>query len=160
MKKLMFLGFLIVGVGCTFGKNTLAADNAITTISGEITSGELYMTVPNNVSFSLQLNGNDQIKELDTINFDVTDNRGINEGWEITLKSVNFDTYNTNYTFDIGSQAISDTSVLVVGQNERMMNRSIALDTQVNVSGNATAGTYVANLEWTLQPKTIEGIRE
>lgn len=66
------------------------------------------MTPPNNVSFNAKLTGKTQKIDLDAINTTVTDYRGSQDGWQITLNSLNDKDYAKNYQLNINGNNISD----------------------------------------------------
>lgn len=163
MNKRFILGNIIVLCTlCSIGGGKVSAeDNGNTSvISGEIVSGDFSMTQPNDLSFNFKLNGENQTKKVGALTSAIIDNRGIDEGWQITLKSSNFNTYKDNYVLKVAHQEITNNAQVVVNQTEKSMKEKISLDTQVNISKNATAGTYVANLEWNLQPVSSKNINE
>ncbi|MCJ1978241.1 hypothetical protein [Pseudolactococcus paracarnosus] len=76
---------------------TAYANTPETTVTGEITAGDFSMTPPNEVSFNARLTGKIQKIDLDVIKTTVTDYRGSEDGWQITVNSPNYKKYAKNY---------------------------------------------------------------
>lgn len=142
------------------GTEAFAASNTNSTVSGEIISGEFSLSQPNDLSFTVQLNGEKQIVQLDNIQTKVIDYRGIEDGWQVVVKSSNYDKYKDNYTLIINNQQITDSNAVVLKYETQTMVKEVDLSTQVEVLANAKAGIYGANLEWNLQPNIQNSINE
>ncbi|ODJ52165.1 hypothetical protein BFR40_04665 [Brochothrix thermosphacta] len=130
--------------------------NTTSTVIGELSPGVFTMTKPTDISFKTILTtGKKQTVELKDITTNVTDYRGINEGWQLTIKSPNYDQYRENFSIVINQKAITNNSQIVVQKRQKTMSRKVVLDdTKVEIVGTALAGSYIANLEWNLQPNT------
>ncbi|WKF72408.1 hypothetical protein QYM42_08450 [Lactococcus lactis] len=144
----------------TFWSSSGFADTTHSIISGEIISGELSMGFPNNLEFRATLNGKNQTIELKPIKSDITDYRGRDEGWQLTVKSPNFDTYSQNYQLFISGQFVSKSENIVYKNNKQTLNKAISLPVKAEISSQAKAGSYGANLEWNLQPNIKNSIKE
>ncbi|SPP29076.1 hypothetical protein [Brochothrix thermosphacta] len=136
--------------------------NTTSTVIGELSPGVFTMTKPTDISFKTILTtGKKQTVELKDITTNVTDYRGINEGWQLTIKSPNYDQYRENFSIVINKKAITNNSQIVVQKRQKTMSRKVVLDdTKVEIVGTALAGSYIANLEWNLQPNTQKKIEE
>lgn len=136
--------------------------NTTSTVIGELSPGVFTMTKPTDISFKTILTtGKKQTVELKDITTNVTDYRGINEGWQLTIKSPNYDQYQENFSIVINKKAITNNSQIVVQKRQKTMSRKVVLDdTKVEIVGTALAGSYIANLEWNLQPNTQKKIEE
>ena len=136
--------------------------NTTSTVIGELSPGVFTMTKPTDISFKTVLTtGKKQTVDLKDITTNVTDYRGINEGWQLTIKSPNYDQYRENFSIVINQKAITNNSQIVVQKRQKTMSRKVVLDdTKVEIVGTALAGSYIANLEWNLQPNTQKKIEE
>ncbi|ANZ95482.1 hypothetical protein BFC19_08830 [Brochothrix thermosphacta] len=136
--------------------------NTTSTVIGELSPGVFTMTKPTDISFKTILTtGKKQTVELKDITTNVTDYRGINEGWQLTIKSPNYDQYRESFSIVINQKAITNNSQIVVQKRQKTMSRKVVLDdTKVEIVGTALAGSYIANLEWNLQPNTQKKIEE
>ncbi|ODJ58898.1 hypothetical protein [Brochothrix thermosphacta] len=136
--------------------------NTTSTVIGELSPGVFTMTKPTDISFKTILTtGKKQTVELKDITTNVTDYRGINEGWQLTIKSPNYDQYRENFSIVINQKAITNNSQIVVQKRQKTMSQKVVLDdTKVEIVGTASAGSYIANLEWNLQPNTQKKIEE
>lgn len=143
-----------------FWSSSGSADTTHSIISGEIISGELSMGTPNNLEFRATLNGKKQTIELNPIKSDITDYRGRDEGWQLTVKSPNFEAYNQNYQLLINGQLVSKSENIVYKNNKQALHQAISMPVKAEVSSQAKAGSYGANLEWNLQPNIKNSIKE
>ena len=136
--------------------------NTTSTVIGELSPGVFTMTKPTDISFKTILTtGKKQTVELKDITTNVTDYRGINEGWQLTIKSPNYDQYRENFSIVINQKSITNNSQVVVEKRQKTMSQKVVLDdTKVEIVGTALAGSYIANLEWNLQPNTQKKIEE
>ncbi|MBF8807313.1 MAG: hypothetical protein IC227_01440 [Enterococcus lacertideformus] len=140
------LSFFLIASPITF------ADTTTSTVTGEIISGEFSMTMPNDLNFQATLNGQKQALDLQPIKTKITDYRGQKEGWQLTVKSPNFETYAQNYQLIINDQSISHNESIVYKQISQSLIKEISLPVQVEVLASAKAGSYSVDLEWNLQP--------
>ena len=101
-------GIVAIFVSLGWISITVHANTPQTTVTGEIIAGDFSMTPPNNVSFNAKLTGKTQKIDLDAINTTVTDYRGSQDGWQITLNSLNDKDYAKNYQLNINGNNISD----------------------------------------------------
>ena len=136
--------------------------NTTSTVIGELSPGVFTMTKPTDISFKTILTtGKKQTVELKDITTNVTDYRGIDEGWQLTIKSPNYDQYRENFSIVINQKSITNNSQVVVEKRQKTMSQKVVLDdTKVEIVGTALAGSYIANLEWNLQPNTQKKIEE
>ena len=132
------------------------------TVIGELSPGVFTMTKPTDISFKTVLTtGKKQTVDLKDITTNVTDYRGINEGWQLTIKSPNYDQYRENFSIVINQKLITNNSQVVVQKRQKTMSQKVVLDdTKVEIIDTASAGSYIANLEWNLQPNTQKKINE
>ncbi len=158
-KKLLFLSF--------FGLFLIAADTTVfadskdsSTVSGEIVAGEFSLSQPNDVNFKVQLDGKKQVVTLEDIQFKIKDYRGIEDGWQVVVKSSNYATYKNNYTLNINQHNISDNTIVVDQSEKQTMEKVSKLATKAEISADAKAGSYRADLEWNLQPIIKNSIKE
>lgn len=156
----------IGGVCCTlilffsWSGSVGAASTAVTKITGTITSGALSLSVPQNLAFTAKLNGKPQSLDLDTLKTTITDERGIENGWRLTVKSSNFDAYKQNYQLRINKKQINQESIVVYENATQTLETKLQLPTTVEVSADAKKGSFDSNLEWNLQPNIKNTITE
>lgn len=145
---LCFLGLVLFSVNCS------AATQGETTVKATVTSGDLSIAPFNgtDIHFLIRLNGKKQTKELDSIQMNIHDFRGIPEGWLLLVESPNFQQYKENYVIHIGKVAITEAPVIVFEEKDQVMQRSLRFDPTMYISQEAKAGKYTSLLEWTLQP--------
>lgn len=106
------------------------------------------------------MNGNKQNLTLSPLLTKITDYRGIEEGWQLTIKSSNFENYGQNYQLIINDQSIDRSEKLVYSTNKQNIVKKLRLPVKVIISAKAKVGSYAANLEWNLQPNIINLIKE
>lgn len=146
---------------CSFGMSAIAhANTPETTVTGEIIPGEFSMTIPNNVKFSATLTGQTQKIDLDSIKTTVTDYRGNQDGWQITVNSPNYTDYADNYQLVINGKAISNQQSVTYKVDKQMLVKDLELPVKMEISAKALAGSYSANLVWNLQPNIKNGLKE
>ncbi|PFG85578.1 hypothetical protein BW152_00485 [Lactococcus lactis] len=145
---------------CLLGSSPAFSDVTTSTVTGEIISGDLSIAPPNDLSFSAKLNGQKQNLDLKPIQTKVTDYRGRDEGWQLTVKTSNFDEYSQNYQLLINGQLVSKSENIVYKNDKQELLKEISLPVKVEISAKAQAGSYGANLEWNLQPNIKNSIKE
>ncbi|AUJ86523.1 hypothetical protein [Enterococcus sp. CR-Ec1] len=162
MKINKLVTIMLLGIIGSFNQTLVshAESNVTSTVSGEIISGEFSMSVPNDVSFSTKLSGQKQSIQIDDIQTSVTDYRGIDNGWQVIVKSPNFNQYQQHYQLKINNQFISDNSVIVYKNDKQSLIKDLSLSTSVELSADAKAGSYGGDLEWNLQPNIKNKIQE
>lgn len=160
MNKLVVI-ILFITIG-SFNQLTVghAKANVISTVSGEIVPGAFSMSVPNDLRFIAKLTGQKQSISMNELQTTITDYRGIENGWQIVVKSPNYKTYNGNYQLKVNEQYVSDTGVIVYKNDKQVRMKNLALSTSVELSAEAKAGSYGAELEWNLQPNIKNKIQE
>lgn len=131
-----------------------------TKVSGEIIPGTLTMTTPNDLYFEATLNGKEQILKLNPISANVSDYRGQDEGWQLSVSSPNFDSYAMNYQLTVNRKKVTKSENIVYLNNKHALNKNINLPVVVDISKKAQAGSYGANLVWNLQPSVAKTLRE
>ena len=156
-KLIVIIVFLVTSIGLY--SNEVEASYT-SNITGEILAGNLSMSKPNDLKFEVKLNGKEQTKKIDTIKTDVTDYRGSKEGWSLSVKSPNYNLYNKNYTIITNNNHISDVTNVVFKNEKQEIYKELQLVTNVEVAANAQSGSYVAQLEWNLQPNTQKTMNE
>lgn len=139
---------------------TAFADITSSTVTGEIISGDFSIVTPNDLDFSTHLTGQKQQLSLKPIQTKITDYRGRDEGWQVTVKSSNFDNYAQNYQLLINGQSVSKSENIVYKNNKQILFKEISLPVKVEISDKAKAGSYGASLEWNLQPNIKNSIKE
>ena len=158
MNKKIFLVFTFIFL---FLPNYVFAEtNASSRVTGEIVSGEFSMSTPNNLTFIAKINGKTQVVDLETINVIVTDYRGVNSGWNLTVKSPNYSSYSDNYHIKINKKEISQQSESVYLNKNQDFITELQLPTSIEIEKNAKPGSYGADLEWNLQPDIKNIIEE
>lgn len=162
MKSNKLLGITLLAIVFIFTKigAVEAASDVTSKIYAEITPGELSMSIPNDLNFTTKLNGKKQSILTEGIRTKITDYRGIANGWQINVKSPNYLSYQQNYQILINNKFVSDSSVIVYRNNKQLITKSLVLPTSVELSSDANAGSYGADLEWSLQPVINEKIKE
>lgn len=160
LKKYTTLFISVCSVVYLFWGSPVFADITHSTVTGEIISGDFSMTTPNDLIFSARLSGKNQQLSLKPIQTKVTDYRGRDEGWQVTVKSSNFDAYAQNYQLSINGQLVSKSENIVYKNNKQELLKEISLPVKVEISAKAQAGSYGANLEWNLQPNIQHSIKE
>lgn len=148
------LGIYLIGSSPAF------SDVTTSTVTGEIISGDFSITPPNDLSFSAKLNGQKQNLDLNPIQTKVTDYRGRDEGWQLTVKTSNFDEYSQNYQLLINGQLVSKSENIVYKNEKQELLKEISLPVKVEISAKAQPGSYGAHLEWNLQPNIKNSIKE
>lgn len=138
------------------------ANTTTSLLTGEVISGELSMSIPNNLDLraSTTLTGKKQFLDINSIQSKVTDYRGIEEGWRLTLKSSNFDSYAKSFQLIVNGESISKSEKLVYTNNGQALFKVIKLRVKLEILAKAKAGTYSANLEWNLQPNIKNSLKE
>lgn len=162
MKINKLITIMLLGIISSFNQMLVshAESNVTSTVSGEIVSGEFSMSVPNDVSFIAKLNGQKQSIQIDDIQTSITDYRGIDNGWQVIVKSSNFNQYQQHYQLKINDQFISESSVIVYKNDKQSLTKELVLPTSVELSADAKAGSYGADLEWNLQPNIKNMVKE
>lgn len=162
MKINKFLVIILFGIIGSFHQITVghAESNITSKVSGEIVPGEFSMSIPNDVSFTAKLNGQKQSIQIDDIQTNITDYRGIDNSWQIIVKSSNYNVYKQNYQLLINHQFISDNGVIVYKNDKQSLTKELVLPTSVELSAEAKAGSYGADLEWNLQPNIKNKLQE
>ncbi|CAK20206.1 hypothetical protein WJ048_04020 [Listeria welshimeri] len=158
-QTLAFITFLAL-LFATSNEIVLADSNSNTLVSGEIVSGGFSLSQPNNVNFNIQLNGQKQEVALDSIISTITDYRGIDDGWQVVVRSSNFNEYKSNYQLMINHQKISDSNIIVYKNEQQLIEKKLDLPIDMVISADAKAGSYSASLEWNLQPNIKNEINE
>lgn len=140
------------------GSVAFAADS---TVTGTVAAGELSMTAPDNATFTATLNGSQQTVPVvaatsgtNTISTTVTDYRGVEAGWNISVASSDYATYNSNFTLTVGGIAVTDTAATVDNVTTRTQEKAESFATNAVVSATAVPGEFAATLNWTLTPST------
>ncbi|MGI1837760.1 hypothetical protein ACRPK2_10630 [Lactococcus garvieae] len=163
MKRMVMMQFLILGmflISVLSSTSFVFADTTTSTVSGEVVSGKFSMSKPNDLTFRTTLNGSQQLLTLNPLRIKITDYRGIEEGWQLTVKSSNFDSYGHNYQLIINDQSISRSEKLVYSISKQNIVKEIHLPVKARISSQAKAGSYEATLEWNLQPNIENLIKE
>lgn len=159
MKNKLMLIIFIGYLNSSFSPSIEAATTN-SSIDGEITSGEFTLNPPNDLKFQAKLDGKKQKLQLAPIKTKVIDYRGVENGWQIVVKSSNYNDYKASFDLLINGQQISDNSTIIFKQQQQKLIKEATLPTQVMISANAKAGVYGAKLEWNLQPTITNSITE
>lgn len=162
MKINKLLIIMLLGIVGNFSHTIegYAESNPTTTISGEIVPGNFSMSVLKDLDFIARLNGKKQSISIEDIQLSVTDYRGVENGWQIIVKSSNYNTYRQHYQLLIDNQFISDNGVIVYENEKQLLTKELALSTSVELSADAKAGSYSVDLEWNLQPNIKNMVQE
>ncbi|EUJ41144.1 hypothetical protein BCAMP_03990 [Brochothrix campestris FSL F6-1037] len=131
-----------------------------TRIQAATSPGEFSLSQPNDVPFELTLNGNQQTVRPQAITTTVTDYRGIKSGWQLLVKELSIPTERQPFQVTINEQPISHVNTLVYDQVRPTVKEVLTLVTSVTVFSEASAGTYLTQLQWQLQPQVITNITE
>ncbi|WP_285603320.1 hypothetical protein [Enterococcus thailandicus] len=158
MKKTKISLYLLLIFMCIQTEASFAATNSV--IIYEVTTGELSMSVPNDVSVTADLTNKDYVMKLDNIQTVISDYRGIPNGYILTLKSPNYREYNQNYQLIVNYEQISEKSSVVFSTNKQIMNKKIKLLTKAKILATAKTGFYAADLEWSVQPNIENALQE
>ncbi|HCZ39664.1 hypothetical protein [Brochothrix thermosphacta] len=134
--------------------------SVFSSIKGEIVGGDFVIEQPNNIRFNAQLNDQSQIIQLPTIHTIVKDYRGLDEGWQVTLQSADYQQYKENFALIINNTCITNEASIIFEESQRSMKKNLIFNSEVEISANAVAGSYIANLEWNLQPNTKKTMNE
>lgn len=154
---------LMLGICFSFflaGNVAVASDNKTSTIGGEVTAGEFSMAVPEDLKIKVQLTNKEQILKLAPIHTTVKDYRGLEEGWQVTVKSSNYNDYKDSYTLIMNDKKINDRNSVVVNQKDQTMLKELQIMPELSVPAGAKAGSHIANLEWNLQPTLDSTVTE
>jgi|GEM_PF-2947992 len=155
MKMYKKLSAVLIGALLGLGQiDLIQADTAgaITKLTAHIEPGSLMMTTPNDLEFIAMLDGKQQSIELDTVSTKISDYRGIGSGWRIAVKSPNHAVYRNNYQLMINDKPITGEGVVIYNSKKQIRNKIVSLKTMVNISNDAEAGAYHADLDWILEP--------
>lgn len=136
------------------------ADTATTNFSAETTPGIFSMSKPNDVSIKASLTGKEQRVELAAIKTEVSDYRGLPEGYTITVKSPDYAAYATDYKVAINAKFISNQAISVYDSEQQTLSQQIKLPADLSIASGASAGVYSVTLEWNLQPNVKKEIEE
>lgn len=137
-----------------FGGTTFAATNATSTVTGTVAGGELSLSTPNNIQFTTTLNGADQSIALDPIATTITDYRGVDAGWDVSVQASNYETFKDAYALTVGGQAIDGDAATLDATTVRTQSKEESFATAAVVSKDANAGEFAVDLDWTLTPAT------
>lgn len=153
-EKIISAGVLLVSLFFLVLPEAAASAAAQTTqVRGEIISGDLSLSPPNDLGFKVQLTGKTITKDIGTIQTIVTDFRGITEGWRVTVASPNYSKYKDQFALVLNGSEVTAASRPVIVQKEQSQRKECTIQAAVIVSSKAQAGKYTAQLEWNLQPE-------
>ncbi|WP_407350020.1 hypothetical protein VNN41_03275 [Lactococcus garvieae] len=139
----------------------VSADGAQETVlTAEIIEGDLSMTQPNNLNFNAKLNGKEQIIDLEPIQTTITDYLSKGQGWKLTVKSPNFESYASSYQLSVNNEKINKEENKVYSTKDEAQIQAISLPVAVKISDKAQEGSYVADLEWNLTKADTATIAE
>ncbi|WP_407856118.1 hypothetical protein [Enterococcus hailinensis] len=161
MNKFILRTLIIFGGAffvCSPTSNAKTIVQEETLITGKIISGNLSMSTPNNIDFNIQLTGENFTKMLEDIRTSTTDYRGNNQGWKIMVSSPNYSSYQNNFNLVLNGHEITDKQLEIVRQDSMIQIKRNIINTRIKISSKAQAGSYIAILEWNLQP--INNIKE
>lgn len=159
-KKHLFLLILSCSVIVFSGRMLVSAnDSQETVLTAEIVEGDLTMSQPEDLTFSAILKGQEQTLDLDPIHSTITDYRS-KKGWNLTVKSPNFESYASNYKLVVNGVAINSTTQTVESNTDQSLIQSLSLPVNAKISADAKAGSYTADLEWNLQPNIQHSMKE
>ncbi|MBZ5979351.1 MAG: hypothetical protein SOI57_03775 [Leuconostoc gelidum] len=137
-----------------------SANTDTTQVTGTVTSGNLSFTKPSDSSFKIRLNGENQIKTISSIKTIVTDFRGIDEGWQLLVKSANYMSYKSNYHLILNDTDVTNNNIVIVNQKKQSLTQEIVINTKIDVEARARAGDYRSQLDWNLQPNVDKQLVE
>lgn len=137
-----------------------AAENSSSTVNGRIESGELSMTAPDSQTFTAVLQKEEQMIELPDTTMVISDYRGLDEGWSLTVSSPNFEEYKDHIRLTVSGKDITKTTAEVASTEARTQAQDLSLATVVYISENAMQGDFSARLEWVLSPNSSAKISE
>jgi len=146
-----------LGIACLFGSFLLgtlevSAAHGRTVIKAEITEGTLSMTPPTDLDYTLSLTGEDEIVPLGSLETTIGDFRGEKSGWQLTAKSPNYCDYRQHYTVHVNGVGVTDEHRVIIFRDNSTVTETVSLETNLEISADAQAGSYIANFEWNLQP--------
>lgn len=153
-------GIVAILVSLVWISITAHANTPETTVTGEITAGDFSMTLPNSISFNAKLTGKTQEIDLDEINTTVTDYRGSQDGWQITVNSPNYTDYANNYQLVINGKTVGNNESVAFKVDKQILVKDLNLPVKMEISAKALAGSYSADLVWNLQPNIKNEIKE
>lgn len=153
---LLVFGIIIIS---SYYRNTVYASE-FSSVQGEIIAGDFLIEQPENVRFKAKITDQYQRMILEDIHTNVKDYRGINEGWIVSLKSQDYQTYKGNFSLIINGKIITDEESIIIEKDKQSMTEELRLKNIVEISATAVAGSYIANLEWNLQPNTNKLMNE
>lgn len=163
MKKItttLMLALVATSTVASVSTLSVSADdlNQNSKVTAAITGGALSFTQPNDDELKVTLTGSEQTVNLDDIEFNVTDARGLaddDSAWNVTVASDNYDSYKNDYTLNIATKDINADAIQVDAVTKRTVTKAEDLAATATVSATAKATSEeVANLQWTLAPTT------
>lgn len=154
MNKKIVLSSLTL-LGLSFCESSTFAETT-TTVSAQVSSGELTMSTPQSPSVKATLSGKDSTVKLPAITTEVTDHRGVNSGWTLSVKADNYSSFKKYIDLQIksGNREISVNQtyqVLTKKQNQTLSEVERYMPT-LKLSQDTPSKDYTLQLSWSLSP--------
>lgn len=148
LSSLTFLGLSFCG-SSTFAETT-------TTVSAQVSSGALTMSTPQSSSINAILAGSDRKIQLPVIEAQVTDLRGVNSGWTLSVKADNYTSFQKYINLQLQSESRKISvnqayQVLTEKQKQTLSEVEQYLPT-LKVSQTTPSKDYTLQLSWSLSP--------
>ncbi|MGL5896490.1 MAG: hypothetical protein ACRCZN_05845 [Lactococcus lactis] len=148
LSSLTLLGLIFCG-SSTFADTT-------TTVSAKVYAGELTMSTPQSPSVKATLSGKDSTVKLPAITTEVTDHRGTNSGWTLSIKANNEESFKKYIKLSLKSESreisVNKTyQVLTKKQNQTLSEEERYMPT-LKLSQDTPSKDYTLKLSWSLIP--------
>lgn len=152
-KKLILSSLTLLGLSFC-GSSTFA--DTTTTVSAQVSSGELTMSTPQSPSVKATLTGKDSIVKLPEITTKVTDLRGMNSGWTLSVKADNYTSFKKYIALQLKSESREISvnqayQVLTEKQDQTLSEVEHYLPT-LKLSQATPSNDYILQLSWSLSP--------
>lgn len=152
-KKLVLSSLMLLGLSF-YGSRAFA--DTTTTVSAQVSSGELTMSTPQSPSVKATLSGKDSTVKLPAITTEVTDHRGVNSGWTLSVKADNYSSFKKYIKLSLKSESreisVNQTyQVLTEKQNQTLSEVEHYIPT-LKLSQDTPSKDYTLKLSWSLTP--------
>ena len=155
--KLLLFPAILVGLSfCTCGQNIQADTTTTSTVTARVFTGELTMTPPKSLSKNVTLTGSDSSFKLPVITTHVADNRGVASGWEISVKTDNYDSFKQYIDLYLKSDSheisVNQTYQILTQSGKQVVSEDECYSPTVRLSHATVSNDYTIQLSWSLSP--------
>lgn len=152
-KKLVLSSLTLLGL--SFCGPSAFADTT-TTVSAQVSSGELTMSPPQSPSINATLTGSDRKIQLPMIETQVTDLRGVNSGWTLSVKADNYTSFKKYIDLQLQSEnreiSVNQTYQVLTEKQKQTLSEVEQYLPTLKVSQTAPSKDYTLQLYWSLSP--------